>query len=142
MTFLKSLCAALMVVLLATGCSVLESIEDSPMASELITSQLTLRFIAGADDPVARAAKLRETLADIKGGMTERYTLLELDEAVRAKINWQDYNLADQELLNFALTKARASITDLIGEGVIQSDETATIDTLFRWVDQAAQRVQ
>jgi len=112
------------------------------MTAQLVTNQLTLRFIAGADDPIERATKLREKLADIETKLPGEYTLLELDSVVRAEIDWQKYSLADQELLNFALTKARNVILDLVGEGLINPEDKVTIDTLFRWIDQAAQRVQ
>ena len=139
---MKNLLVMITAVFLLMGCSVIDKIEESPMTSELITNQLTLRFIAGADDPIERATKLREKLADIETKLPGEYTLLELDSVVRAEIDWQKYSLADQELLNFALTKARNVILDLVGEGVINPEDKVTIDTLFRWIDQAAQRVQ
>ena len=139
---MKNLLVMITAVFLLMGCSVIDKIEESPMTSELITNQLTLRFIAGADNPVERAVKLREKLAKIQGDLTEEYTLLELDEKVRAEIDWMSYSMADQELLNFALNKARESISELVSEGVIQPDETATIDTLFLWIDRAAARVR
>jgi len=139
---MKNLLVMITAVFLLMGCSVIDKIEESPMTSELITNQLTLRFIAGADDPIERATKLREKLADIETKLPGEYTLLELDSVVRAEIDWQKYSLADQELLNFALTKARNVIFDLVGEGLINPEDKVTIDTLFRWIDQAAQRVQ
>jgi len=139
---MKNLLVMITAVFLLMGCSVIDKIEESPMTSELVTNQLTLRFIAGADDPIERATKLREKLADIETKLPGEYTLLELDSVVRAEIDWQKYSLADQELLNFALTKARDVILDLVGEGLINPEDKATIDTLFRWIDQAAQRVQ
>jgi len=139
---MKNLLVMITAVFLLMGCSVIDKIEESPMTSELVTNQLTLRFIAGADDPIERATKLREKLADIETKLPGEYTLLELDSVVRAEIDWQKYSLADQELLNFALTKARNVILDLVGEGLINPEDKVTIDTLFRWIDQAAQRVQ
>lgn len=139
---MKYLVTTLLTVLLLSGCSVLDRIEESPVTSELITNQLTLRFIAAADDPVERAQKLRGTLTRIQSGLEGTFTLSELDMKVREEIDWTKYSLADQELLNYGLTKARDTIEKLIGEGKIDPDERVTIDTLFRWVDQAAARVQ
>jgi hypothetical protein len=139
---MKTLIAVMMTVFLMTGCTVIRKIEESPMTAELITNQLTLRFIAGADDPVERATKLRATLDKIQGDMGAEYTLADLDEAVRAEIDWQALNAADQELLNFALTKARVAIAELIGDGVVNPDERYRVETLIRWIDQAAQRVR
>lgn len=132
----------LALMLTVSGCSVLKAVEDSPMTAELFTNQMTLRFAAGADDPAERATKIRDTLDTIQVGLGGEYTLLELDAKVREEINWQKYSMADQELLNFAITKARVVLSDLIGEGLVDADEKIRIDTLFRWVDQAAARVQ
>jgi len=61
---------------------------------------------------------------------------------VRDRINWANYSLADQELLNYGLTTARVAIQDLVGEGVIELDQRESLETLLRWIDQAAQRVR
>jgi len=143
MTFLKSMLAAVLLLALS-GCAVLENIESSPMASQLITNQITLRFIAGSDDPVERAAQVRNVLEKVRGQVSadKSFTLSELDDAVRAKIGWQALSAADQELLNFGLAKASAAITGLIGDGAIDPAGMATVATLLTWIDQAAQRVR
>ena len=135
---------AVLVLLAMAACSTLEKIESSPMASQLITNQITLRFIAGSDDPVERAARVREVVEKVRGQVSagKSFTLADLDEAVRAEIDWQALNAADQELLNFGLTKASAAIAELIGEGVIDPAGRVTVATLLIWIDQAAQRVR
>jgi hypothetical protein len=138
----SKLLLAVTFLLAFSGCAVIDKIETSPMTSELITNQLTLRLISGADDPVARAARIREKVALIQSGLGTEYTFVELESKVRENINWQKYSLADQELLNFAITKAGDTISNLIGEGVIDPTDRASVDTLLKWVDQAAERVK
>jgi hypothetical protein len=141
---MKRLLALALAAIITAGCAVVETFEKSPMAAELITNQITLRFIAGGSDPVARAAALRETLADLRIEVSgpELYSLADIEGVVRDRINWADYSLADQELLNYGLTTARVAIQDLVGEGVIQLDQRESLETLLRWIDQAAQRVR
>ena len=139
---MKRLLILALAAIITAGCAVVETLEKSPIAAELITNQLTLRLISGADDPVARAVKIREKVALIQSGLGEHYTLVQLESGVRESIDWQDYSLADQELLNFAITKAGETIKKLIGEGVIDPEDQVTVDTLFRWIDQAAARVR
>lgn len=141
MSFIKPALVALMLLALS-GCAVFENIERAPVTTELITNQLTLRLISGADDPVARAAKIREKVASYRSGLSGEYTLSDLEAKVRGDIDWQDYSMADQELLNFAITKAGQTIESLIGDGVLNPQDKATVDTLFRWIDNAAMRVQ
>ena len=135
---------AMLVLLAMAACSTLEKIESSPMTSQLITNQITLRFIAGSDEPVARADRVREVVEKVRGQVSagKSFTLADLDEAVRAEIDWQALNAADQELLNFGLTKASAAIAELIGEGAIDPAGRVTVATLLTWIDQAAQRVR
>jgi len=141
---MKRLLVLALAAIITAGCAVVETFEKSPIAAELITNQITLRFIAGADDPVARAAALRETLADLRIEVSspELYSLADIEGVVRDRINWADYSLADQELLNYGLTTARVAIQDLVGEGVIQLGQRESLETLLRWIDQAAQRVR
>jgi len=143
MTFLKSMLAAVLFLALS-GCAALEKIEESPIASQLITNQITLRFIAGSDDPVERAAQVRDVVEKVRGQVSanKSFTLAELDDAVRAEIDWQSLSAADQELLNFGLNKASAAIAELIGDGVIDPAGMATVATLLTWIDQAARRVR
>ena len=138
--FFAAMLVAAMVVI--QGCSVIDKIEESPMTAELITNQITLRIIAGAENPVERAQEVRDTLTRIKTDLGEVYTLSELNMKVREEINWQNYSLADQELLNFALTKAGEVIAKLIGDEVVDPEERYRVETLFRWIDQAAARVR
>ncbi len=143
MTLFKSLLVAITLLALS-GCAVLDKIEESPMTAELITNQITLRFIAGSEDPIERAARVRDVVdkarSQVSGDQT--YTLAAIDEAVRAEINWQSMSVADQEILNFGLTKARAAIEKLVGDGAIDPEARETVATLLTWIDQAAARVR
>lgn len=138
------LITAIVVMVALSGCAVLDRVEESPMTSQLITDQITLRFIAGSDDPVARAERVRAVVAKVRSHLsgTESYSIAALDEAVRAQINWQSLSVADQALLDYALSKARASLADLIGEGVVDPEQTERVDTLLTWIDNAAARVR
>lgn len=142
--------APLLAVALAigAGCTTLQNIgqavEESPMTAQLVTNQLTLRIIAAGDDPVARATKFRDVVSKIRLATSgdQRYTLADIDTIARQQIPWQSLSLADQELLDQALTYARNTLTNLIGEGLVDGTERHTIDTLLTWIDNAALRVQ
>lgn len=142
--------AAVLVMLVAvamTGCAALERVEESPVASHLVANQITLRFIARADDPVARAADVRDVLQRVRKGIDQReqegrYTLTELVSVVRGEISWGSLSLADQQLLEDSLAMAESALSDLIGEGVLDANERETVATLFTWIDNAAARVR
>jgi hypothetical protein len=138
------LAVAVLALLAMAGCSTLEKIESGSMTSQIVTSQITLRFIAGSDDPAQRAVSVRDVVKKVRGQVSsdKSFTLADLDEAVRAEIDWQALSAADQELLNFGLSKANAAIAELIGDGVIDPAGRATVATLLTWIDQAAQRVR
>jgi len=143
MLFIKSAVVAITLLALS-GCAAFEHIESSPMTTQLITNQITLRFIASSDSPVERASKVRERIAEIRGQFDgdQTYTLADISQAVRKKIDWQAMSPADQELLDFALTRANTALTDLIGEGVVDPGGRETIGTLLTWIDNAAMRVR
>jgi ABC-type xylose transport system substrate-binding protein len=140
---MKTLTVILLTMILS-ACAVMEQVEKNPLTSELITNQLTLRFIAADDDPVERSLKIQQVVTKLQtrvDGEVE-FTLVEFEQMVRQEIDWQSISPADQELLNFAFTKARQVISDLIGEGVVEPDERYTLVTLLTWVNNAAMRVR
>lgn len=135
---------AIVLMVALSACAVLEQVEKSPMTAQLVTDQITLRFIAGSDDPVARAERVRAVVAKVRSHVsgTESYSIAALDQVVREQINWQSLSVADQALLDYALSKARSSLADLIGEGVVDPEQSETVDTLLTWIDNAAARVR
>lgn len=131
-------------MILLSGCSVLEKAEQSPMTARLVTNQITLRLIADAEDPVERATKVREVVAKVRDQFDgeQTYTLADIDTAVREEIDWKRYNPADQEALDYALVKANKALSELIGEGAVKPGDRETLATFVRWIDNAALRVQ
>lgn len=134
----------MLAIALVAGCGALEKIETAPMTSRLVTDQITLRFIAGANDPVERAEGVRAVIDKIRGRVNgeKSYTLAEINQAVQDAISWDSLSLADQNLLRFGLGNARVALAKLIGEGVVDPDERQTIGMLLTWIDDAAARVQ
>ena len=131
-----------------SGCTVWDSVKDSVSESEatsrLIVNQMTLRIIEGADNPQERAQRIREIVVKVED-QVDSDTIARLDEleaAVRGEINWGELSMADQELVDIALVKARKALDDLIGDGVINADDIETVGTLLTWIDNAAARVQ
>jgi len=131
-----------------TGCSTWESVQqrvsESDVTSQLVVNQITLRIIDGADNPQERAQRIREIIASVEdqidGDIVAR--LDQLEAVVRSEIDWESLSLADQEIVNFALEKARLTLEDLIGDGVLEESDIETVSTLLRWIDNAAARVQ
>ncbi|MCK2149514.1 hypothetical protein MYE70_10595 [Marinobacter alexandrii] len=138
------LITAVVLMVALSGCAVLEQVEESPMTAQLVTSQLTLRFIAADDDPVERAARMRGAVAKLQaivdGG--PEFTLAEFQELALREFDFESLSLAEQDLVIYGLNLARKLISDLIGEGVVGADERYTLSTVLTWVDQAAARVR
>ncbi|MFL1405393.1 hypothetical protein ACJO2E_08630 [Marinobacter sp. M1N3S26] len=140
---LKPLIAMLLVVALAS-CAVLEEVEKNPMTAQLMTDQLTLRLIAADDDPVARAGRVREAVANLQARVDggAEFTLEQFQEYALEEIGIDSLNQADRELVLYGVRLARQSIAELIGEGVVAPDERYTLATFLSWIDQAAARVR
>jgi hypothetical protein len=140
--------ASIALAFLLSGCSALqyagESVSQSPIKAHLITNQLTMRFIAQADNPAQRANKVRAEVSKLRQRLNGQSTstLATIDTFVRKQIDWQGMRLADQEALDFALAEANKTLQSLIGDGAIDADGRVTIDTLLTWIDNAAIRVR
>jgi len=140
---IKSLIAIALVMALS-ACAVLEEVENNPMTAQLVTSQLTLRFIAADDDPVERAAKVRAAVDRLEARLEEgpEFTLEQFQTLALEQFDFDSLSPADQDLVIYGLSLARQEIAELIGEGMVEPDERYTLATLLEWIDQAAARVR
>ena len=139
----NAIVASVLCVML-TGCAALQYGANNPATARLVTDQITLRLVQSADDPVERAAAVRSVVATIRNEVNtnSEATLGSIEQLVRDEADWDSLKLADRQILEFALLKARQSLSDLIGDGLLDPDERATIGTLLDWIDAAAQRVE
>lgn len=140
---IKQLMVAVLVVALS-ACAVLEEVENNPMTAQLVTSQLTLRFIAADDHPVERAARVRAAVDRLEARLDEgpEFTLEQFQNLAVEQFDFESLSPADHDLVMYGLNMARQSIAELIGEGVVEPDERYTLVTLLGWIDQAAARVR
>lgn len=140
---LKLLTAVVLGIALS-ACAVLDQVEQNPMTAQLVTSQLTLRFIAGSDSPVKRAVAVRAAVEKLQARLGEgpEFTLEEFQGFALAEFDFESLSPADQDLVMYGLSLARQAIAELIGEGVVKPDERYTLATVLAWVDQAAARVR
>lgn len=138
------LLTAVALTMALSACAVMDQVEDNPMTAQLVTSQLTLRFIAGDDEPVERAVAVRAAVERLQARVEQgpEFTLEEFQHLALAEFDFESLSPADQELVIYGLNLARQSIAELIGDGVVQPDERYTLATVLTWVDQAAARVR
>ena len=135
---------AVFLCVLMAGCAALQYGANNPATARLVTDQITARFISEADDPKDRAAAVRDVVGTLRAEVdtNAQATLASIEQRVRDEIDWDELAIADRQILEFALLKARQSLSDLIGDGLLDPDERATIGTLLDWIDAAAERVQ
>lgn len=146
---MKHLTLALLIgaLLGLSGCSVWQGVQErvgeSEVTSRLVVSQITSRIINEADNPKERASKIQDIVSKVREQLNQDTTarLDEIEAVVREQIDWNDLSAPDQELVNFALVKARESLDELIGDGVLKDDDIETVGTLMDWIDEAASRV-
>lgn len=140
---MKTLLITAVLVFLLSGCSVLQQVAETPVRSELIASQITLRLIARAEEPVARAQGVRFVIERVRARTegTRAYTLAEFERMVREEIDWAGMPEEDRQLLEYGLGLAREALLKLVGQGIVSLDDQVTITTLLDWIDTAAARV-
>ena len=126
------------------GCAALQYGANNPATARLVTDQITVRFIVEADYPEERAAAVRDVVGTLRGEVNTnaQATLASIEQRVRDEVDWDELAIADRQILEFALLKARQSLSELIGDGLLDPDERATIGTLLDWIDAAARRVE
>lgn len=124
-----------------SGCS---TIEEKPITSNLVVSQITMRIIQEADNPNERAERIQEIVGTLRNRINEDEVarLDEIEAVVREQIDFDELSPADADLVRFTLLKARESLDQLIGDGVFKEGDLRTLGTLFNWIESAAERAQ
>lgn len=139
---MKNVWVLIMVVIMTTGCSLLDKFMEKPKVAELITTELTARFVTSSSDPQERATRVITVIQKMGQTATGSYSLLELVEAVEAEIEWDRYSMEEQQNMRFAFKQADRVIRYLISENVIDADDSYKVDSLLDWIYNAAERVQ
>ena len=142
-TITTSILTVLLCLSLA-GCAAVQYGQSNPETARLVTNQITARFIQGADNPAERASAVRYVVQTLRSEVDSNAeaTLGSLEARAREEIDWSTMSVADQQIIEFALLKARQSLSRLIGDGLLDPNEKAPVGTLLDWIDDAAQRAE
>ena len=133
----KALILAGMLVGMA-GCSLLEVVEDSPMASYIVVQQSTLRFIG---DDVERAERVMEIAEQVGEYTAGTVTVALLIDYTRAQVRWDKMSLADAALLDSLLMQLSFSLEDKMGTGELSPEDLVNVQTVVGWIKSNAELV-
>lgn len=142
--YVPAMMAVFFVVSLLQACAILDRVQESELRAQILVSQTTLRVIEAADDPIQRRDRIRELIAQGQEYVDSeaQATIVDLDERARQEIRWQRLGVADQELINLVLIRAREELERAVGDGVLDADQRLQVAKVLTWADQAAQRIQ
>lgn len=119
-----------------SGCAVLETVENSPTVSKLAVQQATLRVVGEDIEKAERAIFLVDDVRTMV--MLDAVTIGLLDESIRFQIDWRSMSLADAQLLAMLLDELRDRLEVRIGQGVLNPEDKASINTVLDWIEDAA----
>lgn len=130
--------------LFVSGCAVVDYGKQNQATSRLVTAQITARFAESSSEPAARARAVRSVVNTIRNHVRDSTdaSITDIERIARSEIDWASMSVADRQLLEFAFLKARQSLDDLVGGGVLDAEARVTISTFFDWIDRAAMRVE
>ena len=131
----KALILAGMLVGMA-GCSLLEVVEDSPMASYIVVQQSTLRFIG---DDMERAERVMEIAEQVEEYAAGTVTVALLIDYTRAQVRWDKMSLADAALLDGLLMQLSFSLEDKMGTGELSPEDLVNVQTVVGWIKSNAE---
>lgn len=122
-----------------TACTVLETVEDNPLAAQLVVQQSTLRVI---DEDPDKAQRVAAVVEEVRIYVEDEFATLGLiEQAVRAQIEWDRLTLADQILIDAVLSEARTELERRFGAGLLDPNSRASVMTVLDWVEQSARLV-
>ena len=131
----KALILAGMLVGMA-GCSLLEVVEDSPIASYIVVQQSTLRFIGDDMERAERVVEIAEQVEEYAAGTV---TVALLIDYTRAQVRWDKMSLADAALLDSLLMQLSFSLEDKMGTGELSPEDLVNVQTVVGWIKSNAE---
>lgn len=134
----------LCVLVLLSGCAAASKwASNNEFQARLIVNQTITRYIEGGSDPLGRAERVQAVASRIRGQVDSGSvsSIRDLESRARAEIDWQSLSMADQELLDVAVSLAAEELMKRTGDGdVLSEDDQIRIRTLFQWIENAAGR--
>lgn len=129
---MKKLIALLAVALMLSGCAAFDSGSSS---QRLVIQYATLKFIEQADNPVERADKVREVVADLKTFLSDNTAALDqLETMVMARADLKGLSPADRLLAQALIHNVVQDLTDRVGRGTLDADAAYQVNTVLNWV--------
>ena len=118
-------------VMFLSGCSLLQYVEQSPLASQLAVQQATLRYINEDAEKAQRVITVAEQVEDQVSGVV---TIALLDNYLSAQIQWHKLSIADAVLLDALLVELANRLEEKMGEAELSPQDLANVQRVIGWV--------
>lgn len=118
-------------VMFLSGCSLLQYVEQSPLASQLAVQQATLRYINEDAEKAQRVIVVAEQVKEYASGVV---TIALLDHYIRAQVKWNKLSIADAVLLDTLLFELAERMQEKVGAGELSEQDLANVEKVIGWV--------
>jgi len=125
-------------VMFLSGCSLLQYVEQSPLASQIAVQQATLRYI---DEDAERAQRVIAVAEQVEDQVSGVVTVALLDNYLRAQIQWHKLSIADAVLLDSLLVELANRFEEKMGEAELSPQDLANVERVIGWVISNAELV-
>ena len=134
---MQKLSSLLVIALAIVGCA---TFEQHSAGFQLVTRQLTMRFITDSHDPMLYATRVEE-IADQILDFTSKEPTTSIDVIalkVYDLIHWDNLAPADQELVKDLLRMYQNEIMSMVAEGKLPRDQVMEVRKFVTWIRDAA----
>ena len=134
----------LLILLLLTGSLMgCESMQRSPAMTQLVVNQVIGRYIQTADDWPEKALRVERVLTSVQDAASgELVTVTVLKQVVLDHIGSSDLTPVDSQLAIDATGLVGFELERLVGDGVLDPDDTVTVRQFLAWAIQATKPYQ
>lgn len=123
----------LLLVVLIAGCATVTAADSARLGVMYATAKVI-------DGDPGKASKILTLAAGVRTGLdAEAMTVAAIDAAVRARIDWQALDIADQLLADALLVELRAQLERRVGTGILERQQRLDVLAVLSWVERAAQ---
>lgn len=126
---------AIIALLAALTLGACATLGDNQRAIQMSVQYATLKYIGEDTD---KAKRVHQVAQEVIPGLSGATTVGALESALRQKIRWERLDMADRLLLDTLITELANELHERMGDGVLDAEQRARVETIVYWVQQAA----
>ena len=135
---MKKITAVLLMVLMFTGCALIDRINRDDTSTQLVVQYATIKLIDQSS--AVSSSDVLEHVGRVKAVIDRESatTVAALIQEAESHIPWNKIDRADQLLVRALIVAVSDELEDRVGDGTLDPEHQLTVLAMLNWIEQAA----